>query len=52
MQQQKAGKGVRAPSMSSFTNNVVRIEQDSMNMFSENDLVRLIVRLIDLFARL
>ena len=49
--QQKAGKVSEIKSETTFAN-IVRLEADSMNMFSENDLLRLIVRLIDLFARL
>ena len=51
VQQQKAGKGVAAQSMSSF-NNIVKLEPTNLNLFSENELLRLIVRLVDLFAML
>ena len=39
-------------SMSSFNTNIVKLEEAAMNMFSESDLMRIIRRLIDLFAAL
>ena len=51
-QQAKAGRRPSvSQSMSSF-NNVVRLEVENMNMFSEAELIRLITRLVDLFAQL
>ena len=39
-----------AQSISSFNTNVVLLEEAKMNMFSESDLMRIIKRLVDLFA--
>jgi len=51
-QMAKQGRlGSEAQSMSSF-NNVVRLEGDKMNMFREQEMVRLVSRLVDLFAAL
>ena len=50
-QQQKQGAFAVSPSVSSF-NNIVLFDADNMNMFSEQELIRLITRLIELFASL
>lgn len=40
-----------AQSMSSF-NSIVRLDMDNMNMFSEDEVTRLITQLVDHFAKL
>lgn len=52
LRKQGAGPGACAQSISSFNTNVVRLQEATMNMFSESDLMRIVTRLVDLFAQL
>lgn len=51
-QQQKKGRESSVAMSTSSFNHILRLEADNMNMFSEQDMTLLIVRLVELFARL